>query len=80
MTTSLAWTASPAAGLTGGEELRGLLGDVDADVGGQAAGGAHLDRAGGEGGEETSGHLRAAGVVHAEEQHGGPVGHGSTFR
>src|SRR5664280_606845 len=85
MTTSLAWTASVVSTFGVCSEMSMPLahglhdGRVDL-LGGQATGGADLDRAGGEGGEETGGHLGTAGVVHADEQHGGRVGQGSTFQ
>ena len=70
-----------------GEHLRLLRRDVDAHLGHRLdgdgidlvarhrAGGAHVDRPVGQGGEEAGGHLRAPGVVDAHEQDGGAVGH-----
>src|SRR5690606_972421 len=69
----------------GGEDLRLLGGDVDADlghgldrhrvdlVGGHGPGGADLDPPTGEGGREARGHLGAAGVVDADEQNAGAI-------
>jgi hypothetical protein len=67
------------------------FGDVDADfphgldrggvdlVAGEGTGGADLDPPAREVAEESGGHLRPAGVVHADEQHGGERAGGHRF-
>ena len=72
----------------GGEQLRRTGGDVDAVlghrgdrgrvhlVGRRRAGREDLDPVAGEMLQVARGHLRAPGVVHADEQHGGTVRHG----
>ena len=44
-------------------------------VGGRGSGGADLDAVAGEVAQQAGGHLGAAGVVDADEQHAGLVGH-----
>ncbi len=55
--------------------LHGLDGGRVDLVGRGGAGGADLDAVAGEVGQPGGGHLGAAGVVDADEQHGGLVGH-----
>src|SRR5205085_863965 len=70
-----------------GQELRPLGGEIDVELGhrrddgrveragGRAPGGPDVDATRGVAVEQRRGHLRATGVVDADEEHGGAIGH-----